>query len=549
MDILGRIYNSKKEFIVDNKKININNLFVFIKGKIFNLESLCKKYKIISNDQTKVVEELYQKLGTDFIKELDGDFAIIIYDSNIDKLYLIKDKLGSVFIYYYYDNDQIIFSTSLKLIMNHKNFKKKISKQVLANYLGYMYIYEPYTIFEDTYKLEKGTILTYENKKIKKNNYFNLYTEYKKIKKEKNIDDPKLIKDFTKLFNDSIKKRGNEKSQVGVFMSSGEDSTLLAKLASKNFDKKVNTYTLGFENERDESKNAKIIANYIGTKHHSIILKDKDVIKTIKKVPLIYEEPFADPSIIPNIYLTENIKEKNDFYLTGEGNDAIFINASMYNIYNFYPRIKVFIKKIINILNKKRVYHNFSEMAQVNVVNRFNYSDKIVGKKGKVYHLKRLKEPRRSTVIGDLNNTVSEKYKVKTSSLARYHNYDYYTPFYEVNILLKTFAIPSKKIYHNNHGKYIFRKILHKNIPKKYYENYKKNGFGIPIVDWMQRMMLPEIKTLSKQDFIDKQNLFNYQELINLMNKFEKEPDYNKAVVLWCYYVFQLWYLENINTK
>jgi asparagine synthase (glutamine-hydrolysing) len=146
-----------------------------------------------------------------------------------------------------------------------------------------------------------------------------------------------------------------------------------------------------------------------------------------------------------------------------------------------------------------------------------------------------------------LTNTVSERYRVKTGSLANYHNYQYYTPFYEPNILLETFAIPTKKIYYKGKGKQIFEQILYSHIDKKYYETYKKNGFGIPLVDWVKRMMLDDIKKISTQKFIKKQNLFDYQELSELINSFENQPNYNKGVVLWCYYVFQLWYKYNIN--
>jgi len=185
-------------------------------------------------------------------------------------------------------------------------------------------------------------------------------------------------------------------------------------------------------------------------------------------------------------------------------------------------------------------------MAQVNVISRFNYSDKLVGIKGSVYKLENIRSCIRSAVIGDLMNTVSEKYKVKTYGVSSYHNFNYYTPFYEPGILLKTFSVSTNKIYKGGKGKYIFRNILYKNIPKKYYCNYKKNGFGVPLVDWMQRMILPEIKKITTEKKIKKQNLFYYNAIMDLIYQFDENPDYNKAVVLWCYYIFQLWYVENI---
>lgn len=548
MNIVGVINQEEYQIRIDDTFVSTKELMVFIKGKIFNLETLCSQYKKSFDSEEEIIRYLYEHYGTSFVNQLDGDFAIIIYDPKIQKLYLIKDKLGSVFLYYYHKDDTFLFSTSLKSLMNVDGFRKKIDKQVLANYLGYMYIYEPFTIFADTYKVKKGTIVTYQNGKVREDVYFDLAKEYKKIKKLPIENEEHLADEFNQLFKSSIGKRGNKDSKVGIFMSSGKDSTLLAKLASTTFTKKVNTYTLGFENERDETNEAAKIASYIGSSHHPILLKDECVLETIQKMPKIYEEPFADPSIIPSIYMTEHIKENNDFYITGEGNDAIFIASSMYHIYNFVPRVKLCVKKVINQLQHKRVYHGFDEMAQVNILGRFNYSDKIVQQKGKVYPLPKLSDHRMRAVLGDLQNTVSEKYKVKTSSLARYHGYEYYTPFYDPSILLKTFALPIDEIYKEGKGKYIFEKVLYKNIPKKYFENYKKNGFGVPLVDWVQRIMLDDIKRLSTLDKIEKQQLFDYQALQTLIVKFEENPDYNKAVVLWCYYIFELWYNENIES-
>lgn len=546
MDILGIISNNKKEILLDTEKVNLDNFFVFIKGKIFNLPELCEQYSINSCKAEIFIEQMYIKFGINFIKKLDGNFVIVIFDSKTKNVYLVKDKLGSIPFYYYMNNDIFIYSTSLKMIMKHKLFDLKINKQALANFFGYMYIYEPYTIFENTYKLEKGMILLYHNNKIKKKKYFSLYKEYKKIKKI-NVSDDTLEQDFDQLFLESLKKCGDKSSQVGIFMSSGKDSTLLAKIASDYFNQKINTYTLGFENERDESVAANEIAKYIGSKHHTIILHDKDVLKTIKKIALICEEPFADPSIVPNIYMMENIQEKNDFYLAGEGIDTIFMHSNIYDIYNIKERIELYKEKLHKRKKHRRTYQNFSEMAQNSILRRFVYSDKIVGVKGKVYKIKKMINKRRSIVIGSLDNIVPEKERIKSLiPLKNYVNGQYYTPYYTPDILLKSFAIKTNKLYKNGEGKYIFNKVLYRHIPEKYYSDYKKNGFGFPMIDWVNRIMLSEIEKISIKEKIDEQSIFNYYELQNLIASFKLKPEYSKAVVLWCYYIFQLWYYENI---
>ncbi|MBR1413427.1 MAG: hypothetical protein IJ574_02005 [Bacilli bacterium] len=529
-DILGNFNLNNKIIKVNNRKVNYNNLFVYIKGTIFNVNSNIEEY----------IRDSYITKGIEFIKELDGNFAIVIYDKDKDELYLIKDKLGTTFLYYYYNDNELIFSTSLRQIINSKNFTKEIDKQVLSNFLGYTYIYEPYTIFKNTFKVKKGSYIKYSNNNLEENIYFDLYKFFKENNKKLNTDDDTLIEEFTNLFTNSLKKIGNKNSNIGVFLSSGTDSSLLTKL-SKDLYNNVNTYTANFEDGNKESVYSKRIAKYIGVSNKSYEVKKKDLVGLMNIIREVYDEPFADPSILPSTYLFSHIKDKNDFIITGDSCDAMFANSSMYNIYgiNHFKQIS---KKLVNIRCKKRVYHNYSEYAQVNILARFNFSDKIVGVRGKCKKVKKVDSKVRNIILFDLLNTVTEKFKVKTTSLANYYGIKNYTPYFDIDILKKTFEININKMHRNNKGKYIFNKILYNNIPEKYFSEYKKKGFGIPTNIWCKDVFVSEARKLSTKEFIDKQGLFIYDELISLFNDFEQEPNYNKALVIWNYYVFQNWY-------
>lgn len=538
MSILGTINKNKIKIYLDNKEIVLDDLFIHFEGIIFNKDKLLKKYKIKGKKDEELIKYLYKQNKINFVKELDGDFLIVIYEHQ--KLYLIADKLCNKHIYYYHKNDNLIFSTSLKLIVKNKNFNKEINEQAIANYLGYNNFNDEQTLFKNTFKLKAGTFLKYYQGKIDIKKYFDLIEEYKKSTIEK-ISEEEYIKKYEKQFKECLLKIGKPK-KVGILMSSGKDSTLLAALAKKYFKCEINTYTLGFENERDESKDAAKIAKSLKTNHHTIILPDKDVKKTIQKIPYYYEEPFADPSNIPTIYLIEHIKENNDFYITGDDNDTIFLSYFNYHIYDLKMRTKYFIKKIINILNGKRVYHNFSERSQLNVISRFNYSDKLLKVPGNVFKLEKVKNPKITAMIGDLKHILPFKYKMKIKSVMNKNNFKYFTPFYDVDLIKLIFKTPIKYV----ENKYISDKVLYKNIDNDLFANYKKKGFGIPLINWLKRFMLDDIKKISTKKYIDEQNIFNYEELNNLIKEFEINLDYNRAVVLYSYYVFQLWYKENL---
>ena len=265
----------------------------------------------------------------------------------------------------------------------------------------------------------------------------------------------------------------------------------------------------------------------------------------MKIIAKAYEEPFGDPSILPCTYLFSHIKDKNDFIITGDSCDAIFGNADMYRVCSLPNRLNLKFKRFNNRKCHKRYYRDYSEMIQVNILNRFDYSDKLLGVKGVCKNVEKVDSDVRNSLLFDLCNTVTEKFKVKTTALANYYNINNYTPYFDIDILQKTFEIPLRKIRRKGKGKYIFRKVLYNNIPEKYYAEYKKKGFGIPMKKWCQDVFFKEAVKLSDKEFIEKQNLFKYDELTKLFDDFKNEPDYNKSIVIWNYYVFQNWYKEN----
>lgn len=550
-DILGYVNKNKINLNISNIKIKNDDLYVFIKGDIYNKKDIIKKYNLNKKIKTEnLIKILYSKYYLNFANELDGNFAIVICDFTKNQIHLVKDKLGNIFLYYYFKDNQFIFSTSLKLIMDNSHFEKIVDLDALSIYLGYTYIYEPYTIFKNAYKVKKGSIITFENNNIKENIYFDLFKQYKKIKKIRFQSEETIIKNFNNLFIKSILKGKNKNQQVGVLLSSGKDSSLLAKLCTNNYKKKINTYTLGFNNKvKNEADEATKIASYIGSNHHTYILDENQILSTIKKIPKIYFEPFSDTSILPSTYLFDHIKDKNDFLISGDGCDNLFISDDIYNIYNFKNRKNLRKKKKKKNKKNERTYKTLDEYSQINIVRRFNYSDRLINRKGQVYKIKRsiFVGKLRSAAIAKICNDISEKYRYKMFYLSQYSNNEIYTPFYDLDIILETFRIPTKKICYKGKGKYIFDKVLYKNFPKEYFETYEKRGFGIPLEEWMDKYFIKEIKKISTKEYIEKQKIFCYDELNKLIDDYSNVRHYySQALVLWNYYIFQLWYQENI---
>ncbi len=159
-----------------------------------------------------------------------------------------------------------------------------------------------------------------------------------------------------------------------------------------------------------------------------------------------------------------------------------------------------------------------------------------------MFELEKVNNPKVRAMIGNVKHLFPFRYIIKTGSVMNKNGFKFFMPFYDVNLIKMVFKTPIKYTEKKN----ISNKILAKNVNQNLFVDYKKKGFGVPLVNWVERFMLEDIKKISTKDFIIKQNIFNFEELNNLIKEFEINLDYNRAVVLYNYYMFQLWFKENL---
>ena len=198
-------------------------------------------------------------------------------------------------------------------------------------YFRIHYINPPETIIEDIYKLEHSKYVIFKNGNVEVKNYWDLYEKFNTISKstESNFDIAK--NEIDTILNNYIKKVVKNENNFGLYISGGIDSSLVAALCQKNSDKQINTFSIGFyEAERNEANESKRIAQFLGTNHHELYIEPEMAMRTVRKIPYYYSEPFADASEIPTIILNEYAKENGiEITITGDGADQLFCGCSI----------------------------------------------------------------------------------------------------------------------------------------------------------------------------------------------------------------------------
>ena len=492
--------------------------------------------------------DMYENNKYNFFNDIDNYISIYLYDKKNKELLLINDHIGSKKIFYYTSDNKIYFSNDLR------SFKidNTINVEILSMYFRHHFIPEPYTIYNDIYKLEHGYYLVYKDNKINKNKYFDVVDKFNNRKIEKNYD---LVEDkLNNLLIDQLEKLTKNKKNIGIYLSSGVDSNLVFSLYNKISKKKVNTFTIGFESKRfNEAESSKKIAKYLKSNHHELILKNSEALDYVKKITDYFCEPFGDPSVVATIILNEFAHKNNiEFAITGDGADQLFCGAReydrMYKLRHFF--LNPFrIKANKFLLKRRKMFYIFSKIpkkyrCQVDILYKENSIDGLFvdnGQKRFEYEDKiKTKNIQEKRMILDLNTFMAERVLPKMCTAANKNNISILSPYLTKDLIEFSFSIPHNFKYHHKVKKYILRKLLYKNIPEEMFDKNKK-GFAIPTVEWLKTSLNDDLKRLSTKEYLKEQNIFNYDKVQYLIENID-----DNANLVWDYYVFQLWYEKNV---
>lgn len=298
-------------------------VWITFNGEIYNYlelkEELEKEYSFKTNSDTEVLIAAYEKWGIDFLNKLKGMFAFGLYDEQKKKLFLVRDRFGIKPLYFYKDNENIIFASEIKAILASKVPKKEIDFSAFSDYFVYRYIPSPKTIWQGIKKVPPAHYLEVDTESLinSSKEYWNLSSE------NKSEDNLKLIKTIDSILLTSVKEHIRSDVPVGSFLSGGYDSSALV-MYMKQLGAVPETFSVGFDNwDKSEDQFARIVADYLNVTNESVIAS-KNSLKLVDIMPMVYDEPIADISIMPTYMVSKLAKTKVKAVLSGEGADEIF---------------------------------------------------------------------------------------------------------------------------------------------------------------------------------------------------------------------------------
>ena len=317
------------------------------------LEKLGHTFRTQSD--TEVVMNSYLEWGDKFIEQLEGMFAIAIWDAEKQELKLFRDRPGIKPLYYFYDGRQFAFASELKAIeIACESQKLSIDETALYDFLGYRYVPAPKTLFRNCFKLPPAHMLSFKPStgSIKgPTPYWHL--EIPNEPPQRPLEE--YCEELRSLVEASVRDQMIADVPVGFFLSGGVDSSVLVAAASK-IKKNISTFSIGFDSEAvSETPFARDIADLFKTNHHERILHKGDAQESLSNLKNWFDEPFADESAIPTYLVSKAAREKVTVVLTGDGGDEVFGGYRTYPRYARYDRLPAapfFTDSLLRLLRK-----------------------------------------------------------------------------------------------------------------------------------------------------------------------------------------------------
>lgn len=544
---------------------------VFVNGNIYNFEDIRIKLTSQSKSNISSVAELivygYARYGKEIVNMLDGEFILCIINNNINTVLLARDCVGTIPLYYYNNDNYFVFSSSLKNIVYSGLVEKNIDEAALSQYLQLTYIPAPKTIIKNVSKmLPASTLEIHENGNQVSQCYWDvnlsaINTDYNDCKKQLN-----------QALTNAVSKRINIEGRAGAFLSGGFDSTIIVGLMSKLSEEQVDTFTIGFNDKSfiDETPLSKIVADKNNTNHHTILLDWNLAETAISKILKELDEPFADSSLISTYMVCKKTSEHCDYALTGDAGDELFAGYNKYLINYYNQRIRKIPKSIRNYVirpisklfpYKTGITRSVNKVLSVCDMDIYEQRKSLMMLGFKPNELEKLltkpeidsldfvkelyerfpnADEQTRTQYVDLKVVIDGCMLPKVRNAAQLAGFKTIAPMLDAEVVKLAFSMPSEFKIKKKKRKIILKDTFSEHIPDELFKA-PKNGFGVPIQNWLRYNLKERLYEVSETEFLETQGLFNSDYIHQIIDNHisGKEDRFSE---LWAFLVFQSWY-------
>lgn len=558
-------------------------LVVILNGEIYNYKELrdelkARGHRFSTNSDTEVLVHLYEDFKEECLHKIKGMFAFAIWDKKEERLFLARDRLGIKPLYYLYKDNLLLFASEIKALLEDGGVSKDINISALDYYLSFLYIPAPLTIFKGINKLKHGHYLTFKKGKLNLKHYWRInFTQDKQCSIGFYKD--KIISSLRQ----AIKSHLVSDVPLGVFLSGGIDSSAIVALMRELGADPIRTFSLGYASRftsYNELEYSRLVAKRFNTQHQEFMVKP-DIREIIPEVVRYLDEPFADSSAVLTYLISKQASQYVKVALSGIGADEVFGGYPRYiaaAISSYYDKLPLLLRQLLQYSSSyikptssgrdttgriKRFLQAGLLKPQERYLSWITYSDNQMKKeiyhpdikqeinRKNYLHLEYLQEMSDQDYLSkvvylDINTYLPDDLLVMADRMSMANSLELRVPFSDHGLMESCFSIPYQLKLKGLRLKGLLKESLKNILPQKII-NKPKQGFMIPLADWLREDLKYYVSQILSKENIKRRGYFNPDYVQALL----KRHFSGKAVFthqIWSLLVLEVW-LENLDNQ
>lgn len=552
------------------------SVWTVFNGEIYNFRELRKELAeqghrfYTDHSDTEVIVHLYEEYGEDFPNKLNGMFAIALWDSDKNRLLLIRDRMGVKPLYYYFSNGVLIFGSEIKAILAHPAYTKAVNYEAIYHYFTFKYIPAPMTAFAGIHALLPGEILTFQNGGVSRKRWWKVRYE-----EDFNLDEEHVKGKIVSLLEDATRIRMVSDVPIGAYLSGGVDSSAVVALMSRFSGAPVKTFSLGYEDELANKQAdifyARKVAAAYKTDHHEYIMSSRELADDVGNVIQAFDQPFS--GTISTYFLSKLITQHVKVAVSGDGADELFGSylthraagpihhfARLYEKAQacsltddekalFAPCDMAFLQKLYNDSDGDEALWRYSLTLFSDKEKYILLSDRFMDKLNGASSLDLVrknfgglssKTPLNRILEMEWNTQLPDQVLAFVDFLSMAHSVEVRSPFLDYRLVEFAATIPGGMKIRNGCVKDILKKAVEPLLPEGITKR-PKEGFVLPIFDWMTGQLSGFIDDTLSKDRLSKHGLLN-ADMVSGMLAAYNGGDKTLSGRLWNLVMFQIWW-------
>ena len=532
-------------------------------------------------DVTTHLMRLYKELGPAFLQRLRGSFAIALWDAKAQRLILAVDPFATRPLFYWSTGKVIAFAPRVSCFSEHNEIPRNIDPNSIYFYLNHSFVPGPLTVYREIKKMEPGQYLLWENGKASVQRYWDMtYPEDRRVSEAAVADD--LMTAVRESVRFHLQHLDQQLLESGAFLSGGTDSSTLVGLISLITQKRVKTFSVGFDEERyNEIYYARTAASHFSSEAHEYFVKPKEALDAILLLGRGYDQPFGNSSAIPTYFCLKLAKDAGvKTMFAGDGGDELFggneryVGEKIFGLYQAVPSsLRWGIDRVAGGLPPVypwRKIRNYVQKANQAVPDRFFSYQQYFRDHANEYFTDEFREildpdvslriprehyervgdvsPLNRLLYMDLKLAIADNDLVKVNGTAECLGIQVQYPYLDKLVASVSGRIPAKLKLKGWTKRYIFKKAFGNLLPKEILKK-KKHGFGLPVGDWLRtdpgfrdlaRSLLLEPRAVSR-------GYFKQPALEELLKKHDQDSTSYYGSQVWNLMMLELWHRSHVD--